>query len=561
MSINIFARATKLTDVCGRIDYISNPDRQEHLMATARTVDQEYWRKLAADSQSAFMAAGGKRMVESKNGELVEARCCEAREFIGALPNSALSRNQEELAEEIASWWKKSTGADCIVALHQNKTMSQLHFHLIYSERELLQEPEIRIADRNAFIDEEGRRRRTKKEILDADGELRPGCKIVPKGAVLSERYFGDKNPMFSDKGWLYSQKQQLVDWINQELDPDLKRTVFDKYGPYLAQEHIGHIREDGPTEHQKRLEAWNKNVKEFNKLVKSGVISEDQALHLKTRIALAPDQLLELMAIRAEIYSVANPDLPKVYQDIQDLAGKVQRTKEGPDEERKRKLREAYRRSQLAWQKYRATKEGSLERRTALAEARKISAEILRRERELGYDRPHTTSERRQAVWEAYGEQKAAAQTDEAKDQRRGLQKEQAVAWQEYQYALKEYQYRYKGRRNWTPAREAAKERLDEARAAYQCAREKSKFQGDVYKLLQDYRSYALALASDPEVPQSEADRALDRYKAACRRLQEPDATTAKELRRQLSDLQRSHQSRQQRKAQQISHSKEPDR
>lgn len=545
MSVNVYARTTKLSDVCGRVDYISNPERQENLMATCSTMeDKAFWAKLARDSEAAFRSVGGPKPVKGKKGKVVTSKCCQAREIVGDLPNSALGRDLNVIAADLAADFKARTGVECIVAIHLNKKKNNLHFHLIYSERELLEVPEIRIAERNAWIDEKGVRKRTKKEILGDDGQLRPGCRIVAKGEVISERFFGSKNPMFDDHGWLYEYKHHLASWINETLDPDEKRTVFDKFGPYLAQKHIG----KGQTDKEEAIREWNLFVKEFNYLVKNEVIDEKTAKIYKTEIALAPDQLQELKAIVSSVYcsmGKMKPGQKEVAEASVTKAGKGTRDKEDPQAERKRKLRDAYRRSHLAWQKYRNTIEGSLERRAALAEARAISTEILRRERELGYDIPRSSGERRQAVWDAFRDQKAAAMDEEIQEQSRREKNERAAAWERYQNELKLYQAKYKGKRKWTPAREEAKKRLDEARGEYQQAKKKTQTRAQAYNLLQEYRSFALQMASDPNVDPADADRALDRYKAATRRLQEPTPENVREMRRQLNDLQRSQQRR----------------
>ena len=48
-----FIRQSKLSDVAGRIDYISNPKRQEHLYATYQTdgATPEFWKNLARENQ------------------------------------------------------------------------------------------------------------------------------------------------------------------------------------------------------------------------------------------------------------------------------------------------------------------------------------------------------------------------------------------------------------------------------------------------------------------------------------------------------------------------------
>ena len=46
-----FIRQSKLSDVAGRIDYISNPKRQEYLYATYQTegATPEFWKNLARE--------------------------------------------------------------------------------------------------------------------------------------------------------------------------------------------------------------------------------------------------------------------------------------------------------------------------------------------------------------------------------------------------------------------------------------------------------------------------------------------------------------------------------
>ena len=55
-----FIRQNKLSDVVGRIDYISNPKRQEHLYATYQTegATPEFWKNLARENQLDFKASG-----------------------------------------------------------------------------------------------------------------------------------------------------------------------------------------------------------------------------------------------------------------------------------------------------------------------------------------------------------------------------------------------------------------------------------------------------------------------------------------------------------------------
>ena len=549
MSVNIYARATKLTDVCGRVDYASNPDKQEHLLAVASTVEQDYWEKLAADSQAAFLAAGGKRLVRSKTGKMVPAKCCEARELVIDLPNDAQDQDLQQLAQEIVAEFKARTGADCMVAIHLNEAENNLHIHLIFSERELLEEPEIRIADRNAFIDEEGRRRRTKKEILDADGQLRSGCRIVPKGEVISARYFGDKNPMFKDRGWLYSYKHDAASWINERLDPSEKREVFDKFGPYLAQRKVGkaiYSKDPAIRKVAEDNQEWNRAVKDYNNRVRTGQVKLEDAHLIKTQISLAPNQLLELQAVLADIRCQTEdlrPDERAALEALAKQAGLKKRTMVDLDAAQKAKLRDAYRRAHLARQQARMATD-NLEKRIKWAEARAVSSEIHRLRRDLGYNDPLTTRERRSAVWDAFADERAAyAENEKLKAYKERVAKNRAAAAERLGTAKLEYQAL--GRRASRSEKEAALKKIDEARSEYAAVKKESQMLNQAYRLQQQYRSFALELASDPNVPQEDANRALEKYKIAARRLQNPTEETIRELQRHLSDLQRSQKLR----------------
>ena len=161
---------SKLHDVKGRVDYISSPKRQENLYAVFSNVDDSYWELLAEQNQRDFAKSG------------IEGTCIEARELIIMLPPSLIESDHELLVKYMTSVFLEKYDVGCCAALHHNKSKTNLHIHLIFSEREIRQEVERKIASRNMFYNEKGKHVRTKKEILDEDGNLRPGCKIIKKG-------------------------------------------------------------------------------------------------------------------------------------------------------------------------------------------------------------------------------------------------------------------------------------------------------------------------------------------------------------------------------------------
>jgi hypothetical protein len=95
--------------------------------------------------------------------------------------------------------FKKRYGVECFAAPHHNKRKTNLHIHMIFAERKRLEQPTEKTATRNMFYDEQGRHVRTKKEILDGDGNICKGCKIIKKGEVygpyLATKKVGKNNP------------------------------------------------------------------------------------------------------------------------------------------------------------------------------------------------------------------------------------------------------------------------------------------------------------------------------------------------------------------------------
>lgn len=112
-------------------------------------------------------------------------KCIEGREFIIALPESFVQYRADDVVRLFTESFHKRYGVECIAALHHNKAKTNYHIHLVFSERKMLEQPEVKIASRNMFYDEQGKHRRTKKEVLDEQGNLRAGCSIIPKGKFM----------------------------------------------------------------------------------------------------------------------------------------------------------------------------------------------------------------------------------------------------------------------------------------------------------------------------------------------------------------------------------------
>ena len=131
------------------------------------------------------------------------------------------------------------------------------------------------------FYDENGKHVRTKKEILDEDGQLRSGCKIIPKGEVYERNIFTIKDSRFKSDSFLDEAKRSYTDLINIYVQDDKQRLkVFDRNGVYLPTKKIG---KNNPKAEQIRTDnqyrtMWNQTV---DRALISGV-PEGQILGVK---------------------------------------------------------------------------------------------------------------------------------------------------------------------------------------------------------------------------------------------------------------------------------------
>lgn len=223
-----------LTNVVGRIDYISNPKRQENIVDFFNLQNNDFWVQLALENQEQFKA--------SSNSKRANRKAAEAREFIIALPQDIDTTN---LAETLCLDFKNKYGVDCACAIHYKAKEDNMHAHLIYSEREKLSEPlvvEQKVAPRTYYYDAKG------KKCKKADA-----VKVVPKGTVTQKgctRYFGNKIDFFN---------MNFVKEYKAHLENELDLPKFDN-SRYFPTKHIGKNNPKGEF-----ISEYNKLISELN--------------------------------------------------------------------------------------------------------------------------------------------------------------------------------------------------------------------------------------------------------------------------------------------------------
>lgn len=295
----VYARQTVLHNVSGRLDYISSTQRQENLLGyfdgAADRLQGQYWETMAQESRQSF----------AQHGEHTK-KAVEGRELVIKLSNSLLDTlSPRQICQVLAISFEQTYHRPAAVALHYNRSKSNLHAHLVYSERQLLPEPIVKMAPRNLFFDEEGKRRYKRKEIMDKAGELRPGCRIVPKGAVYEKRFFGPADPQFHFRTWLETAKEKwLLPLLNGPLQGDTQYQIFDYSQGKLPQQHVGrNLRSDQRT----AVREYNKLAREYNKAVDDGYIFPEQSQRIQERVMTSPDRH---KALSWELRVLLNPEI-----------------------------------------------------------------------------------------------------------------------------------------------------------------------------------------------------------------------------------------------------------
>ena len=269
MTRHSFIQMSKLSNVKGRISYITSHARQENLYATYRTANNTFWSNLAKECQQEFKRSN------------TPGQCIEARELIIALPEVYTPFEPQQVLEDFTEDFRRRYNVECVSALHHNKRKTNYHIHLIFSERRLLAEPDIKIATRSVFYDETGKRVRTKKEITDESGKVREGCTVIPKGGIYEQHLFTVKDDRFKSEPFLDEVKRNYTDLINRHIsDPEQHLKVFDPDSIYLPTKKIG---KNNPKAAE--IEADNAARQEWNRTADMALISgieETKILEIK---------------------------------------------------------------------------------------------------------------------------------------------------------------------------------------------------------------------------------------------------------------------------------------
>ena len=248
-------RTQKITNGRGSIKYITKTSDGE-ILASYSTQSVQEWEILFDYNQQKFAEEKekGNWMMSQKSSDGKEAKAVEAKMFVVAVPNERAEQNPNELVKELADDWVSEHQTDCYIALHWNKTHTNLHAHILASERKKKESSEIKRAKRNRYYNVDG------KECKKADA-----VRIVHKGDIIS-----GQNELF-ESGKIDLKSQNALDQIKEHYSKLLGTELFKDDGLHLAQTHLPRINErstEKVLEEYERKREYNATVKEFNEIV-----------------------------------------------------------------------------------------------------------------------------------------------------------------------------------------------------------------------------------------------------------------------------------------------------
>ncbi len=205
-----FARQTKLKNVVGRSEYISDNQRQEHIVLHSQENMIHSWNEYAD--------------YEKQNRKNKEENI-QGREIIIALPNE-LDQDREKLKEVVDDYSFNLLGdnRDFEYAVHWNKEKTNLHAHIIYSERER-QKKEPKRYKRDYYYNYEEGKMSSKKDPNAVITKHKGDIKYNKEGEIEYTDQFSKKDTQFKSREYNEKIKEQLAETLNKH---DFKSRVFD---------------------------------------------------------------------------------------------------------------------------------------------------------------------------------------------------------------------------------------------------------------------------------------------------------------------------------------------
>lgn len=298
---NVYSRATKISNAIGRSEYINDEERQEEIVFHKENM------KYSWEEHSAFEKAHQKTNVA--NNEALEVHI--------ALPN-ALDQDKEKLEQICDDLAREIVGEnkDYEYSVHWNHNRTNLHVHILFSERENQIDLEPKVYKRDIWQDKDthklAKANAENAELVHRKGEIQ---KDKDGNIKYQTDIFKPKDKKFIEKEWVH-EKNRIVESVMKSHGYNLE--YQDKNSPYLAQKKLY---KGANKDYIEKAKSWNAEVKRYNEGVRQ-------------HIELEPIQLENYRMIKREILEnvkSANKEekkiTPRAIELVHDMANWVQET------------------------------------------------------------------------------------------------------------------------------------------------------------------------------------------------------------------------------------------
>lgn len=244
----VYARSAKISNATGRADYLKDEKRQEKIVLHKSRMEYSW-------EQHADFEKQNQRTARANN---------QALEVHIALPNE-LEDYPEQLEQICDELTERIVGEnhDFEYAVHWNHNMTNLHVHILFSERENIAEPLPKVYKKDIWQDRDTHRLAKagadNAELVHRKGEVQRD----KDGNIRYESdIFTAKDTKFKTREWIHS-KNVIVKDVLKEYGYELSITTKDS--PFLAQKKLY---KGASEDYIEKAKAWNNAVKDYNAAV-----------------------------------------------------------------------------------------------------------------------------------------------------------------------------------------------------------------------------------------------------------------------------------------------------
>lgn len=247
-----FARNTKVTNAAGRSDYISDKKRQEEIVLHRSSMKYDWVIHAQFEKEH--------QKFKTANNE--------AQEVMFKLPNE-LYDDPEKLAAVCDAITQRIVGSpnrDYEYAVHWNHSRTNLHCHLLFSERENTKELVPKLYKRDIWYNRQTQRIARAgspgAELIHRKGEVQ----LDPDGNIKYESdIFTPKDTRYVSRGFVHEIRQICQEVMN-EHGFEYDNTTKDS--PYLPQRKLY---KGASEDYLAAARSYNEAVKEYNELIREG--------------------------------------------------------------------------------------------------------------------------------------------------------------------------------------------------------------------------------------------------------------------------------------------------